>query len=236
MKEEYKNQLLAILAAGCVILLALLIFLFVASGSRLNKLKQVERMYEISQDSLKTERNAKNEETAKVEVLEAENNQLFTSIKIKDKEVNRLQNLVTNYEKKIGNLNTAIIFSNETIVSLRDSIKSLIVGYTQDPDTPTIYYPIYERKFEREWSKGNIIMGFNELDVQLSIKNEYDITIGDEKVSLFKRKQYANITNLNPDTETKVMKVYDKKEKKDHTVRNAGIFTGIGLLVGLLIN
>ena len=78
-------------------------------------------------------------------------------------------------------------------------------------------------------------MGWDTLDLSLKVKNDYDITIGDEKVSLFKRKTYANITNLNPDTETKVIKVYDKVEKKNHTVRNVGIATGIGFIIGVLI-
>lgn len=203
--------------------------------NRISVLKQIEGLYKISQDSLIIERNAKNEETARIEVFETENNQLFTSIKLKDKDINRLQNVILKYEKESGNLNTAIIISNETILHLQDSLRSLIIGYTHSIDSPSVSYPIYQRSINKKWYAGTITMGWDTLDLSLKVKNDYDITIGDEKVSLFKRKTYANITNLNPDTETKVIKVYDKVEKKNHTVRNVGIATGIGFIIGVLI-
>jgi hypothetical protein len=227
--------IIRILLGATFVFALLFIVTMCTAKERISNLEQIESLYSISQDSLKTERNAKNEEIAKVEVLEAEQNTLFTQLHLRDKDINRLQNLIKKYEKENGNLNTAIIISNETILSLRDSLKSLIIGYTQDPDTPNVSYPIYQREINKEWYSGNIIMGFNILDLSLKVKNDYDITIGDEKVSLFKRKQYANITNLNPDTETKVMKVYDKKEKKTNFIRNTGIAAGIGFIVGILI-
>lgn len=205
------------------------------SGDRIDALKQTEQMYIHSQDTLKIVLNSLGQQTASIEVLESEKSSLFTSLNVKDATINRLQNSVRLYEKKIGDLNTAIAINNETIIGLQDSIKNLIIGYTTDPDTPGVTYPIYTRKFTKEWYSGDITMGLTQLDLNMKIKNSYDITIGEEKVSLFKKKMYANITNLNPDTETNDMKVYQKKEVKTGVMKPFSVGGAVGLVIGYLL-
>lgn len=232
---EKDKLIIKILLASTLILALLFSITMCVSKKRISELEQTEKLYSVSQDSLKTTKNKLGEETAKVEVLEAEQNTLFTQLHLKDKDINRLQILVTKYEKENGNLNTAIIISNQTILKLRDSLRAAIIGYTHPIDSPTVSYPIYKRSINKQWYAGTIVMGLDTLDLSLKVKNEYDITIGDEKVSLFKRKSYANITNLNPDTETKVMKVYDKQEKKTKIMKPITVGGVIGLAAGYLL-
>ena len=229
------NNITTILLAFLTITVLILITLLKLSADRINNLKQVETLYAVTQDSLKIERNKNNEQTATIGVLISENTGLFTKIKSNDIYINRLQKLVQVYELKIGELNTAIVTSNTTIIKLQDSLQSVIVGYTHNIDTPSIKYPIYNRAFIKDWYSGNVIMGLNKLDFNVKIKNDYDITIGSEKINLFKRKMYANITNLNPDTETKVMKVYQKQEVKTNVLKTFGIGGAIGIGVGYLL-
>lgn len=236
--EQKINKVLGI--ALIIAIIALAVVLFFAS-KRIQKLQEIEDIYIIAQDSLDIMINKYNQEVAKTEVLQSENTTLFTQLKIKDKDIIRLQKVILNSEKENKKINTALVISNETNIKLQDSIKSLIIGYSQYEglDTASFIlteYPIYQREFKREWDSGILTLGRDTLSLDIKIRNDYDITIGDEKVNLFRKKLYANITNLNPNTQTKVMKVYQKKEVKTKDVQKAGIFTGIGILIGLLIN
>jgi hypothetical protein len=236
--EQEINKILGIFAI--IVTIALVAVLFFAS-KRIQKLQQIEDIYEVTQDSLDIMINKYNQEVTKSEVLESENTTLFTQLKIKDKNIIRLQQVILNSEKENKKINTALVISNETNLKLQDSIRSLIIGYSHYAGLDTANfilteYPIYQRSFERKWDKGIVTMGLDTLALDIKVINAYDITIGDEKVNLFKKKLYANITNLNPSTETKVMKVYQKQEVKTKDIQKAGIFAGIGILIGLLIN
>ena len=221
----------------------IIVFMFVAyviigaaiKSNYQKNLKAKNDLYEASQDSLKLVRNQLGQQTATIEVITSENTSLFTKLKIQDKDIYQLQQNIKQYEKKIGNLNTAIIISNSTIVKLQDSVKNLIIAFTSDLDTPNILYPTYYRKINEEWYNGEITMGLNLLEFNIKNRNDYSITIGDEKISMFKRKMYANITNLNPNTETIVMKVYQKEEVKTNTLKVVGITSLLSVIGTLLI-
>ena len=219
--------------SACVIMLIALSF-------KSNKdIRTLEIKYTIAQDSIRVTKNRLNQQTATVEVLTAEHNFAIQQLAIKDKEVIRLQNLVRSYEKQKGDLNTALTITTETVIRLQDSIQNLIVGYSELVDSlndsTTVIYPIYSRDFSDEWKQGSVTMGLEMLDVSVVSKNEYDITIGEEKESLFKKKMYANITNLNPNTDTKVMKVYQKEPVKTKTFQKLTIGAIAGLVFGVLI-
>jgi hypothetical protein len=230
-----KKIIKALAIFSAIVTIALVLVIFFAS-KRIGRLQDIENIYEIAKDSLVVIVNKYDQEVAKSEVLQTENTTLFTQLKIKDKDIIRLQQVIINYEKENKKVNTALIISNETNIKLQDSITALIIGYSHDINTPEIIYPIYKRTFDKKWYSGSVIIGLDTLDINILSRNAYDIIIGDEKAGLFRRRLYANITNLNPDTETKVMKVYQKQEVKNTNLRNAGIFTGIGIIIGLLIN
>lgn len=203
--------------------------------SQNKKLETIANLYEISQDSLKLERNKYNQQTATVEVLQSKNTKLFTDLNIKDESISRLQKIIKQYEKKIGDLNTAIIISNQTIIKLQDSLRAIIIGYSENPETPGVFYPIYEREISTKWTSGRIIMGLDSLNLQLLNKNDYEVTVGNERSGMFAKKYYANITNLNPNTETTVMKVYQKDIVKTNTPKVFGIGAICGILISLLL-
>lgn len=232
MKE---NKIIVTMAVASLLIILALLFILWGVSKKVNKLKQIESLYSTSQSDLITERNKYNEEVAKTDVLTADKNKLLLQINSKDSSIIALQNVVKRYEKENGNLRTALVLSNETNLNLQDSIRNLIIGYSTIPETPGVKYPIYNRPITKEWYNGSITMGIDTLSLNLKIKNSYEVTIGDEKMSIFKRSLFANITNLNPDTETKVMKVYQKEPVKDHRIRNNSIAAGVGLLVGLII-
>jgi hypothetical protein len=235
MTDTTKNKIIVAIVVFSAFVSILLTIIITISKSRINKLKQTEQLYITATADLKIAHNKDSTQTATIDVLTSENTHLFTKLETKDADIIRLQNLVKNYEKKNGDLNTAIIISNETVIHLKDSIKSIIIGYSNHKDSTGAYYPIYYQPINKKWYNGNITMGYDTLDLQLKIKNDYNVTIGDEKISLFKKKLFANITNLNPDTETTVMKVYQQKEVKTKIMKPFSVGGAIGLGIGYLL-
>jgi Na+-translocating ferredoxin:NAD+ oxidoreductase RnfG subunit len=233
MTDTTKNKMIIALAIFAAFVSILLTVIIVITKNRISNLKQTEQLYITVTADLKIAHNKDSTQTATIEVLTSENTNLFTKLVTKDGDIIRLQNVVKTYEKKNGDLNTAIIISNETALHLKDSITNLIIGHSAHKDSTGAYYPVYYQKLNRQWYSGSITMGYDTLDLQLKIRNEYNVTIGDQKVSLFKKKYYANITNLNPDTETTVMKVYQKQEVKTGILKPLTLNNIVGILEGL---
>lgn len=232
MNDKAIIRVLAIFSAIVTIALGTIVS---CTHNRISELKITEQLYVVAQDSLKIVKNDLNQQTATIEVLTSENNQLFTNLKNADEDIARLQELVRKYEKENGRLNTALVLTNTTVIHLQDSIKNIIVGYTYADTDSVVVYPVYKREFTRDWDSGTVTMGLSQLDLNIKVKNSYDITIGDEKVSLFKRKMFANITNLNPNTETQVMKVYQKQEVKTKIMRPIGVGLLGGIVAGYML-
>jgi len=234
-KMETKVTKIAIIAASIAVIL--LVASTILNIKMYKNVKELNSKYLILEDSLIKTQNDLKQETTTVKALTAINELASQEISTKNTELTKLRNLVAKYEKEIGKLNTAIIVSNQTITTLKDSLRNTIIGYTSvDTDTSEVVYPIYSREFEREWDKGNVTMGLDILDLSITTKNAYDITIGKDRLSPFKDAVYANITNLNPNTETKTMKVYQKEPVKNRTVQKMGAVGIIGLIIGLIIN
>jgi cell fate (sporulation/competence/biofilm development) regulator YmcA (YheA/YmcA/DUF963 family) len=234
-KMETKVTKIAVITASVAIIL--LVASTVFNFKMYRNIQTLNQKYLTLEDSLIKTQNDLKQETTTVKVLTAENEIASQELNAKSTEITKLRNLVAKYEKEIGKLNTAIIVSNQTITTLKDSLHNTIVGYTSVPtDTSEVVYPIYSRDFEREWDKGSVTMGLDVLDLSITTRNAYDITIGKDKLSPFKDAVYANITNLNPNTETKTIKVYQKEPVKNRTVQKAGAVGIIGFIIGLLIN
>jgi len=192
-KIEFTTVLIIVL----IVLLLGLIFDNINQRAKARDLETVNVLYENAQLELNTIKNKYDQEVTKVEVLMAERNKLFVDLNVKDVNLNKLQQIIKTYEKKNGDLNTALIISNETIIHLQDSLNATIVGYSK-PTNDSIVYPIYNRTFNNKWESGSVTLGIDKFDLKLKNINEYDVTIGNEKISMFKKQPFAIITNLNP--------------------------------------
>jgi hypothetical protein len=237
MSDKLIIKILAIIAGIAV---ATIIMILIVSRQRDKQYQAISDLNFALQDSLRVTKNKLGQLTTTTTVLTAENTYLFTNIKSKDAEVIRLQNVVKTYEKKNGDLNTALAISDETVMNLQDSITNKIIGYSTTTDTTGLItrYPIYTRSFTKEWYHGDVTVGLDTLALHVTNINAYDITIGEEKVSLFKKKLFANVTNLNPNTETKVLKVYQKQEVKTKVggfLLKNGVKIGIGIGIGYIL-
>lgn len=220
-----KIKLLPILIG--ILCLGTILVLWQINSNLRDQIRSKDELYEASLDTITKYRNKYNQEVSKIEVLQSEHSTMFLSLQFKDKEITRLQDVVRRAEKEKKDVNTALIIANTTIITLQDSLRNLIIGYTPDPIDTTIKYPIYKREFKDNWKQGTIVMGRDTLDLQQKIKNDYDVVIGYERVALFKHKGYAEITNLNPDTETDALRVYQNVEPNTNGVKwfTAGVLT-----------
>lgn len=234
MKLEVNKQILLLISIIVALLLALLLVINNVK-KKANYYNIMENMYSVTIDSLVKYKNDLQQEVSKTELLIAENSTQLLSLKTKDREIQRLQNLVQKAEDDNKKVNTALVLSNTTVISLQDSIHNLIIGYSEI-EGDSIIYPIYNKTFDTGWEKGKVTLGINTFTLDQTIRNDYDITIGTEKINWFKSKNYAEITNLNPNTETTTMRVYQKETVKNNTFRNILISYGIGFGSGFIIN
>jgi hypothetical protein len=230
--KEKMTKILSIFSICVSLILAILLWF---SGKRIEGLKQTEQLYIVAQDTIKQVTNRDKTHTATILVLQSENDHLFTNLKSDDATIIELQKLIKNYEKKTGDLNTAILVVTETSLHIRDSLKSVIVGYSHLPNHPDINYPIYKRTFEDSWFKGDILMGIDTLNMTFMSRNKYSILIGEKKISLFKKQLFADVTNDNPATEVKTMRVYQETPIKTDIMKPTIIGGIIGIITGYLL-
>ena len=216
MKISLSTKIITVLA---IVILAILYFWHKSSV----KLGEINKMYVVAQDTIKSYRNAKGEYVSTISVLQASKNSYFLQVKTKDSAINHLQDIVRQQEKDKHDLNVALTFYTTTNMHLHDSIKNLIVA----SDTQTIHgvkyvYPTYTHaiKDSGNWATGNVLLGRSTFDFQLKMRNDYDIVIGTEPDGWFKRKPFAMVTDHNIYTTTQNLKVYQKTTEPNKPLLN----------------
>jgi hypothetical protein len=196
------------------ITLVVVLFFFLRLTINHNKqLKEITGLYKVAQDSITTYRNSLGQQVAKTSVLEVTNQKNFLQLRSKDSAIQALQLLVKNESKKRHDIEVAMVVYQQTVSSLKDSIKNKIIGQIIEHKGDSVFiWPTYSRTIADKWIKEEIKIGRSSFDRSLVVHNEYQITIGSEPDGWFKRKQYAQVVSLNPASETVDMKVYQKKK------------------------
>lgn len=215
-----------------IITLFLLTTLFRLIINNNKKLDDINNLYKKAQDTITNYRNDLGQQVSKISVLECEKESYFLAIKSKDEEILQLQKIVRSESKKRHDVETAIVFKNNTICELRDSLQNKIIGYTKDSAQ---LYPIYEKSISDEWIDENIRLGKDTFAQKLVVKNSYEIVIGNEPDGWFKKKLFGEITNLNPNSATTTMKVYQKKKVKNKTLIRSLEVGIISFCIGLIV-
>jgi hypothetical protein len=193
-----------------LIILALLVvgyFIIKTVNNQKKMYKEKTDLYVSSiEDTLTTTRNKLGQEQSKTGILTATNQKYFTQMQTKDADIKHLQTLLETESQGRRDIETALVVSNQTLIHVRDSAKNAIVGWDST-------YPTYKKQFNRQWDSGAVILGRNIFDLSVININSYEWVMGTEPdgkfiKGWFKRKEFAQITNLNPNTQTKTMKVY----------------------------
>jgi len=185
---------------------------------------------------LEIERNKNGSLTAKISTIEISNTDMLLDIKSKDDNIIQLQNIIKQKDKINNRLDNALAVQTQLTLKYKDSLnKNIIIGDTTISDTT---YPTYERNFAlyndydkndtTAWVFGNVILGKMIFEIELDIKNKYDVTIGRERKNMFSPWQmYADITTYNPYDNITNIRSYSKQKIKPKRF-GVGVSVGVG--------
>lgn len=198
------NKLNIVLLGIIAILLGVAIFLGVTANKNKDSYREQVNLYNAITDNLKTWKDKDSLNLAKIQVMQTDKASDFLKIKNLEGTNLELQNLIKNQGKKIKDLNTAFIHKDETVY-----IDTLRMYYPIGGDTIVFSQSVLLDTINNKWinAKYGFNKGLSYLD--LKIYNDYQITIGYEGGNLFRNGiPYGVVTNMNPYTSTKDMRVY----------------------------
>ena len=226
------------------VLIASLFLLFNSNRKTKKKLKEQVELYNSVTSSLDVWKDKDSLNNAKIQIVQTEKAKDFLKLQNLQGTNLELQNLIKQQEKKIKDLDAALIIESET--KYTDTLK---VYYPIQGDTLIFSESVLLDSVKNEWI--NTVFGFDKgfSYLDLTIKNKYEVVLGLEGGSFFKRgTPYAVIKNLNPHTDTKEMRVYQvsiPKQKRWGIAVQAGFggvydikqsSIGYGPYIGLGIN
>lgn len=194
-----KNVLLRIIGIVSILILSTIVARnYSEKNNRLN-------LNESLKDSLETWKTKDSLHRARISAFESESKKDFLRLDAEnDSLVQRLQQVVAEYEKKLKANSSATVVTNETNSQFSSSD-------TEVTDTIT-YFPKYYNKFNLDgWIYGNSLATKDSTTYNLTVVNKYDVVIGEEPqgfLGMGKPKTFAEITNHNPFTETKELRTY----------------------------
>ena len=156
-------------------------------------------------DTLKTWKDKDSLSHTKIQIIETERTKDFLSLQSKDEEIIKLQKTVKQYEKQIKNQGSVTNFTSETKIITKDSlVTDSVCGkcsfyFSNSNPWFSVDASIYPTKTPNQLN----------LSLDLKVKNEYSVIVGEEKQGLFKKpKPFVEVLNHNPYSETKSLKTY----------------------------
>lgn len=119
----------------------------------------------------------------------------------------RVEKLLGQLKAENKQLKSLLIYNTNTLVQLADNDSSVIINNFSDFNyhfADTIY-PTYKRELDKfgEWIKGTITLGYDTINLDLRLKNSFNVTTGYRGM-----KQYVDIESLNPYTKTEDVRYY----------------------------
>ena len=204
------NKLHIIYLVVVGLLIAALTITFVSLNRQKSKFVDQEELYNAVTGSIKTWKDKDSLNNAKIQIMQTEKAGDFLKLQNLEGVNLELQNLIKSQDKKIEDLTAALVIESNTIYT-----DTLRMFYPIGGDTIVFSKSVLLDSISNEWIDAmfGFNRGFSYLDV--NIKNKYEIVMGFEGGNLFKRGiPYATITNLNPYTSTKEMRVYQVRVPK----------------------
>ena len=188
-----------------VILMVIIAILYFTNISYQKEARENANLIISLNDTLKTWKDKDSLSHAKMQIIETERTKDFLSLQSKDEEIIKLQKTVKQYEKQIKNQGSVTNFTSETKIITKDSlVTDSVCGkcsfYFSDSNPwYSVDASIYPTETPNQVS----------LSLDLKVKNEYSVIIGEEKQGLFKKpKPFVEVLNHNPYSETKSLRTY----------------------------
>lgn len=191
-----------------VLIFAIIVIIFCVKACNNNIRKENSKLVESLNDSISYYRDVEGILHSKISVIEDD---YFLKLKLKDKEIVELQDLV----KKYKNVKSATIIKTETKI-----VEKIVNKTVLDTISNT---PIYESSFNlKDYIWGDIVAKKDTTDIKINIKNDFNIVTYKEKGKLV-----LDVSDKNPYSVTKAQKSYINLPKQKKF--GLGINTGYGI-------
>lgn len=189
-------------------------------------LKEQIGLYEATQDTLSQTRNKNGEQATSIALLKADRRKDLFKIKTNDSTIIALQKVVKEYKGKLKSATVVGVSTNDNGSSSTTTDYDTI--YT---DTGRYVSPIYKTDWNERWSAGKIIATKDSISRDIKVKNDFEITIGEERQKGFfkKKKSLVTITNKNPNTITKELRTFSIEPHKNKFSIGVGVMYGFDI-------
>lgn len=158
--------------------------------------QEINNLLASSQDTLKHYKDELGNSKATISILETYKLNTFLELQAKDKDILALQALVTQYKKQIKKPgDAAIILETETI------IEKVVEEKIKEKEWEQRFI---SRNYKDEWVNLAYYVDKDSTGFTLKSTNKYGIVLGTDS----KGKRFADVTNYNPYTDTKVFRTY----------------------------
>jgi len=217
LKEYYKEILL-------IFFIIFIVFLRTCANSIVNN-KRIKNY----NSEIKKWKDKDSVNHTKTKIIESQKIKYFLELKSKDSMITKLQKVVKNYKNKISKKGNVTLFSSNSKINNKSKTNITIKDTIIKNDTVYLY-PEYKSDFNlKNWVIGNTISNKDTTEINLKIKNEYSVIIGNERKNIFsKNKPFVEIINYNPYTDIKNVKTYKVSTPRTKRI-GIGPYVGIGL-------
>lgn len=192
------------------ILVVIIAILYFTNISYQKEAKENANLVISLNDTLKTWKDKDSLSHTKIQIIETERTKDFLSLQSKDEEIIKLQKTVKQYEKQIKNQGSVTNFTSETKIITKDSlVTDSVCGkcsfyFSNSNPWYSVDASVYPTETPNQLS----------LSLDLKVKNEYSVIVGEEKQGLFKKpKPFVEVLNHNPYSETESLRTYQVSNK-----------------------
>lgn len=188
---------------------------FNSQKKEIKKTEQLE-LYKDLQDSIKSYKNKEGKLVESISVLESSNYKYILDIKSKDSTVIKLQDLISTYKNKLNKPGgTAIVIEKEVYI---DTVFKKDIEYVVKENKLYLKDSIVNRWVNTKYERNGDTSKWN-----IKVKDDFMIAVVPQKNG----KKFIEITNNNPYSTTKNMKIWQFNEPSNKSKK-----WGIGIQIG----
>lgn len=208
--------------AKSILILLLLVIIVILGGVMVgwrNTISEKEGLLSSMNAELITWKDKDSLNHAKIETIQTENTKAFLALTTQDSTIKELQNVVHDFRKYLKNRGSVTNVTNVTEV--HNHAGTIVT-------TDSANNPVYTSNHNLDgWVVGEVVASYDSTKLNLKVKNEYSIIIGEEKDGFMKKKPFVEVINKNPYSMTKTVRTYEvsQKVKKFHI----GPYVGVGV-------
>ena len=225
------NKLNKITSIVSIVLIIILSFFIVRSRNQDKIISEKTNLINALNDTVKIWKDKNGISHSKTEVIKTSSISDFLKQNVKDKETKELQNVVKENKNRLGKQGSVTKFNG--IVEFETEIPTLRDTIYIPKDGLVIKKSIYNSSFDMDgWVTGSVKASEDSTKINLRIKNDYTVIIGEEKtgfLGLGKRKPFVEVTNKNPYSETTSLKTY---QVENYKIKRFGVGPNISYSLG----